>query len=163
MSARNQVLALTLASLATLAVAGAAQAAPATTTAAGTASTTGDHTFPQDNGLRLQAARTSAVHLILDGRKQLIPNPRTYANLFGEDRTIRLVITLDNVADGGPLSDDAHLTRTTASDTVHLISNGLKREITPAALDKFRFDRQQIRTTAPEAIRDLPTAAPLTA
>ncbi|SER60576.1 hypothetical protein SAMN05216188_11372 [Lentzea xinjiangensis] len=163
MSTRNLVLALPLAALTISTGAGAAGTTAVADTTTVTTTATGGHTFPQDNGLRLRAARTGEVHLILDGRKHLIPNPETHRNLFGDDQTVRLVITLDNIAGNGPLSDGAHLARTTDDDTVYLISNGLKREILPAALDEFRFDRQRIRTTAPEVLRDLPAAAPLTA
>ncbi|MEU9984207.1 hypothetical protein [Streptomyces sp. NPDC050856] len=69
---------------------------------------------------------------------------------------------LQNIADGGPLTAYAHLARSTTDPTVHLVSHGCEREITSTAMDKFGFDRQKVRTTYPEVLAGLPSAAPLT-
>ncbi|MFV0126461.1 hypothetical protein ACLGI4_01865 [Streptomyces sp. HMX112] len=118
--------------------------------------------FPELNGVRIRAANSSDVYLVLDGRRHLIPSSVTYNALFSGTDGVRTVLTTENIADGGPLTAYAHLARSTTDPTVHLVSHGYKREITPAAMDKFGFDRQKVRTTYPEVLAGLPSAAPLT-
>jgi hypothetical protein len=117
--------------------------------------------FPELNGLRIKAAHSNDVYLVLDGRRHLIPSSVTHQALFRGTDGIRLVLTTANIADGGPLTAYAHLARSTDDATVHLISNGYKREITQGAIDKFGFNREAVRTTYPSVLAALPTAAPL--
>lgn len=135
-------------------------AQPQTATAARTASQ--GESFPELNGMRIKAADSGDIHLVLDGRRHLIPSSVTYDALFRGTDGIRLVLTADNIADGGPLTAYAHLARSADDPTVHLVSNGYKREITPAAMDRYAFDWQKVRTTHPEVLAALPAAAPLT-
>lgn len=118
--------------------------------------------FPELNGLRIKAAGSDDVYLVLDGRRHLIPSSVTYNALFRDTDGVRLVLTTANIADGGPLTAYAYLARSTNDTTVYLVSNGYKRQITPAALDKFGFDTTAVRTTYPSVLAALPTAAPLT-
>ncbi|MER6345260.1 hypothetical protein ACWC10_15315 [Streptomyces sp. NPDC001595] len=118
--------------------------------------------FPELNGLRIKAAGSGDVYLVLDGQRHLIPSSVTYNALFRDTDGVRLVLTTANIADGGPLSAYAYLARSTDDATVYLVSNGYKREITPAALDKFGFDATAVRKTYPSVLAALPTAAPLT-
>ncbi|MFD1831314.1 hypothetical protein ACFSJS_16840 [Streptomyces desertarenae] len=117
--------------------------------------------FPELNGMRIKAADSGDIHLVLDGRRHLIPSSVTHGALFRGTDGIRLVLTADNIADGGPLTAYAHLARSADDPTVYLVSNGHKREITPAAMDRYAFDWQKVRTTYPEVLAALPAAAPL--
>jgi hypothetical protein len=134
--------------------------APATAPAA-TAESQGE-LFPELNGLRIKAAGSDDVYLVLDGRRHLIPSSVTYNALFRSTDGVRLVLTTANIADGGSLTAYAYLARSTDDTTVYLVSNGYKREITPAALDKFGFNTTAVRTTYPSVLAALPAAAPLT-
>lgn len=118
--------------------------------------------FPELNGLRIQAANSSDVYLVLDGKRHLIPSSVTHNALFRTTDGVRRVLTTANITDGGPLTAYAHLARSTDDTTVYLVSNGSKREITPAALDKFGFNAAAVRTTYPSVLAALPAAAPLT-
>ncbi|MFE1199538.1 hypothetical protein ACFW6E_43670 [Streptomyces olivaceoviridis] len=115
--------------------------------------------FPELNGMRIQAAGSVDVYLVLDGKRHLIPSPVTYDALFRGTEGIRRVLTVDNIADGGPLTAYAYLARTADDPTVYLVSNGLKREITPAAMDTFGFDPRKVRTTYDWVLAALPSAA----
>ncbi|MFI6036038.1 hypothetical protein ACIBBD_18080 [Streptomyces sp. NPDC051315] len=117
--------------------------------------------FPELNGLRVKAVNSDDVYLVLDGRRHLIPSSVTYNALFRSADGVRLVLTTANIADGGPLTAYAYLARSADDTTVHLVSNGSKREITPAALDEFGFNTTAVRTTYPSVLAALPTAAPL--
>ncbi|MGW2447881.1 hypothetical protein [Streptomyces sp. NPDC001675] len=118
--------------------------------------------FPELNGLRIKAVNSDDVYLVLDGQRHLIPSSVTYSALFRSTDGVRLVLTTSNIADGGPLTAYAYLARSTDDATVYLVSNGYKREITPAALDKFGFNTAAIRTAYPSVLAALPTATPLT-
>ncbi|KOG12611.1 MULTISPECIES: hypothetical protein [Streptomyces] len=118
--------------------------------------------FPELNGLRIKAVNTGDVYLVLDGKRHLIPSTVTYNALFRTTDGVRLVLTTANITDGGPLTAYAYLARSIDDTTVYLVSNGSKREITPAALDKFGFNTAAVRTTYPSVLAALPTAAPLT-
>lgn len=118
--------------------------------------------FPELNGLRIKAVNSNDVYLVLDGKRHLIPSSVTYNALFRTTDGVRLVLTTANITDGGPLTAYAYLARSTDNTTVYLVSNGSKREITPAALDKFGFNTAAVRTTYPSVLASLPTAAPLT-
>ncbi|MCX5345968.1 hypothetical protein [Streptomyces atratus] len=135
----------------------AAPATPAVFSAVGSAG----ELFPELNGVRIKAVGSDDVYLVLDGKRHLIPSSVTYGALFRSTDGIRLLLTADNIADGGPLTAYAYLARTADDATVYLVSNGLKREITPAAVDKFGFDWQKVRTTYDWVLADLPSAAPL--
>lgn len=117
--------------------------------------------FPELNGLRIKAVDSDDVYLVLDGRRHLIPSSVTYDALFRSADDVRLVLTTANIADGGSLTAYAYLARSTDDTTVYLVSNGYKREITPAALDKFGFDKDAVRTTYPSVLAALPSATPL--
>ncbi|WP_309055605.1 hypothetical protein [Streptomyces sp.] len=118
--------------------------------------------FPELNGLRIKAVDSDDVYLVLDGERHLIPSSVTYDALFRGTDGVRLVLTTANIADGGPLTAYAYLARSTDDTTVYLVSNGLKREITPTALDTYGFNTAAVRTTYPSVLAALPTAAPLT-
>lgn len=131
------------------------------TTATATADSQGE-LFPELNGIRIKAVNSNDIYLVLDGKRQLIPSSVTYNALFQGADGIRLVLTTENIADGGPLTAYAYLARSTDDPTVYLVSNGYKREITPSAMDEFGFDWQKVRTNYPEVLAALPSAAPLT-
>ncbi|MET9437224.1 hypothetical protein [Streptomyces sp. NPDC006551] len=118
--------------------------------------------FPELNGLRIKGVNTDDVYLVLDGKRHLIPSTVTYNALFRTTDGVRLVLTTANITDGGSLTAYAYLARSTDDATIYLVSNGSKREITPAALDKFGFNTAAVRTTYPSVLAALPTAAPLT-
>ncbi|MGC5038634.1 hypothetical protein ACPXCS_22875 [Streptomyces sp. DT190] len=139
----------------------AAQPAMAATAATDTAATEGE-LFPELNGRRIKAPDSADVYLVLDGKRHLIPSSVTYNALFTGTDGIRLVLTTANISDGGPLTAYAYLARTTADPSVHLVSNGYKREITPEAMDAYGFAWANVRTTHPEVLAVLPDAAPLT-
>ncbi|MEU9558529.1 hypothetical protein [Streptomyces fumanus] len=130
--------------------------------AVSTAAQAGGELFPELNGLRIRAAGSDDIYLVLDGKRHLIPSSVTYDALFRTTDGVRLVLTTANITDGGPLTAYAHLARGTDDATVYLVSNGTKREITPAALDKYGFDVEAVRTTYPSVLAALPTATPLT-
>ncbi|GAA2433763.1 hypothetical protein [Streptomyces glaucus] len=138
----------------------AAAAAPPHRAASGTASAQAEP-HPELDGLRIRAAGSADVYLVLDGRRHLVPSPVTYTALFGDSTAVRLVLTTDNISDGGALTAYAHLARSTDSTDVHLVSNGSKRLISGAALDRYGFDTTKVRTTYPDVLAALPSAAPL--
>ncbi|MFE1198130.1 hypothetical protein ACFW6E_36225 [Streptomyces olivaceoviridis] len=155
--------AVVLAALGVITVGAATQAQAAsehTATANTTASAQGE-LFPELNGRRIKAANSDEIYLVLDGQRHLIPSSVTYDALFSGTDGIRLVLTANNISDGGALTAYAYLARSTTDPTVYLISNGYKREITSAAMDTYGFDWQKVRTTYPEVLAALPTATPL--
>jgi hypothetical protein len=168
MSARTHLLRTTLALAALAAITAgstlpaAAAPAPAPAMPQAPEADTGGDLFPELNGQRIRAAGSNDVYLVLDGMRRLIPSSVTYNALFRGTDGIRLVLTVDNIADGGPLTAYAYLARSADAPTVYLVSNGVKREITPAAMDKFGFDPQKVRTTYAWVLAGLPSAAPLT-
>ncbi|MFF9624752.1 hypothetical protein [Streptomyces griseosporeus] len=136
--------------------------APVTASPVAVTAASGGELFPELNGWRIRAAGSDDVYLVLDGMRRLIPSSVTFNALFSGTDGIRQVLTVDNIADGGPLTAYAYLARTADAPTVFLVSDGVKREITPAAMDTFGFDPQKVRTTYAWVLAGLPSAAPLT-
>ncbi|MEU5977771.1 hypothetical protein [Streptomyces sp. NPDC047315] len=101
------------------------------------------------NGYRLRQVGTQAIFVVIDGKRRWVPDMSTYNNLFGT-MNIHEVVDLYRIPDGGPLSSGAFLATAPSSDTVWLISNGLKRGITGPAFAKYEFDWSKI-----EMLRDV--------
>nr|WSY53881.1 hypothetical protein OG999_29700 [Streptomyces sp. NBC_00886] len=154
--------AVTIASLGVVALPSAAHATPAREQTATAAADTQGELHPELNGLRIKAVDSADVYLVLDGKRHLIPSSVTYSALFRNADGERLVLTTENITDGGPLMAYAYLARSTDDPTVYLVTNVNKREITSAAMDKFNFDWQKVRTNYPWVLADLPSATPLT-
>ncbi|GAA2333112.1 hypothetical protein [Streptomyces violaceusniger] len=137
----------------------ASPAAHATGAAAATQNSSaqiqGEH--PELNGYRIKTVNSSAVYLVLDGKRRGIPNEATYFNLFRSWDGIQNVIDIDRIDDGGNLSDGAMLAKSPSSATVYLVSNGIKRGITSAAVfDKYSFDWDKIVTVSAVVLDAVP-------
>ncbi|MFJ9429627.1 hypothetical protein ACIRQY_08170 [Streptomyces sp. NPDC101490] len=96
------------------------------------------------NGYRLRQVGTTAIYVVMDGQRRLIPDMATHTNLFGNSN-VQQVIDLYSMPDGGPLSSGAILATSPNSDSAWLISNGIKRGITFRAFEKYEFDWSKIR------------------
>ncbi|MGW4237401.1 hypothetical protein ACWEJP_11240 [Streptomyces sp. NPDC004749] len=128
--------------------------APAPTHGA-SAQVKGEH--PELNGYRIKTVNNASVYLVLDGKRRGIPNEATYFNLFRSWDGIQNVIDIDRIDDGGNLSDGAMLAKTPSSATVYLVSNGVKRGITSAAVfDKYSFDWDKIVTVSAVVLDAVP-------
>ncbi|MCX4903405.1 hypothetical protein [Streptomyces sp. NBC_00878] len=154
--------AVAIATLGVVALPSAAHATPARERTATVAADSQDELHPELDGLRIRAVDSADVYLVLDGKRHLIPSSVTYNALFRNTDGERLVLTTENITDGGPLMAYAYLARSTDDPTIYLVTNVSKREITSAAMDKFNFDRQKVRTTYPWVLAALPSDAPLT-
>jgi hypothetical protein len=107
---------------------------------------------PELQGLRVKAPDDPAIHLVLDGKRHLIPDAATYANVFRDASGI-LTLDLSVIPDGGPLLE-ARLARTVSRPHVYLVANGRKHWITSdQAIDFFHFDRSQV-DIVPDAALD---------
>jgi hypothetical protein len=104
---------------------------------------------PELHGRRLQLPGTSAVFLVLDGHRHLIPDQAT-AGLFRDASGIQMM-DASAIPDGGPISG-ASLVRTDVDGHVFLIANGRKHWVDTAdALAFYDFD--------PDRIVDVPASA----
>jgi hypothetical protein len=108
--------------------------------------------------LRVKSPATAHVYLIDPwGFKRWIPNASTYENLFYGWNGIHVDLNVNDISDGAPLSDDAHLAKATDSQPVYLLSNGCKSWISsPGVMTNCNFDWQKIRTYAPVVINSIP-------
>ncbi|WP_413812556.1 hypothetical protein [Streptomyces sp. OE57] len=150
---------LVVAALLGLVASPAAHAAGAASAAQGSsAQVQGEH--PELNGYRIKTVNSAAVYLVLDGKRRGIPNEATYFNLFRSWDGIQNVIDIDSIDDGGNLSDGAMLAKSPSSATVYLVSNGVKRGITSAAVfDKYSFDWDKIVTVSAVVLDAVPNGA----
>ncbi|MGV9855775.1 hypothetical protein ACWDWU_44595 [Streptomyces sp. NPDC003442] len=147
---------LVVAALLGLVTSPVAHAAGAASAAQGSsAQIRGEH--PELNGYRIKTVNSAAVYLVLDGKRRGIPNETTYFNLFRSWDGIQNVIDIDSIDDGGNLSDGAMLAKSPSSATVYLVSNGVKRGITSAAVfDKYSFDWDKIVTVSAVVLDAVP-------
>jgi hypothetical protein len=98
---------------------------------------------PELHGRRLQHPNTSAVFLVLDGKRHLIPDGTTYSSLFRDASGIE-IMDLSAIPDGGPLSD-AKLGRTSAAADVFLIAGGTKHWVDSTdAMAFYNLDPDQV-------------------
>ncbi|MFJ2782531.1 hypothetical protein ACIQCR_07135 [Streptomyces sp. NPDC093249] len=102
------------------------------------------------NGFRLRQVGTTAIHVVMDGQRRLIPDTGTYYNLFKNTANIQQVIDLYSIPDGGPLSSGAILAGSPSSDSIWMITDGTRRGITGRAFEKYQFDGAKI-----EGLRDI--------
>lgn len=99
---------------------------------------------PDLNGYRIKHP-DGTVYLILDGKRRHIPNPKTYENLFRNWDGIIVDVDVDQITDGGALSDGAVLARPKEGAYVYLVSNGSKRHVTsPGVMDKYHFSWHRV-------------------
>lgn len=113
---------------------------------------------PDLNGLRMQLPGHPAVYLIVDGMKRGIPDPATYNNLFRDWNNIIQDPHLNDITDGGPITQGAVLARGINKGTVFLITNGQKHGIpSEAVMDKYHFAWDKIQDVAPILIDSIPT------
>ncbi|WP_405987341.1 hypothetical protein [Streptomyces sp. NBC_00872] len=93
---------------------------------------------PELNGYRIKSVTGATIYVVIDGKRRAIPSGATFLNLFNSYEGVQHVIDIESITDGGPLSEGAILA--TATATVWLITNGLKRGITGRAFEKYAFD-----------------------
>ncbi|HEY3034606.1 MAG TPA: hypothetical protein VGJ54_08110 [Streptosporangiaceae bacterium] len=99
-----------------------------------------------------------------DGTKRYIPDPTTYTNLFRDWSAILQFADVGSIPSGPPITSGAYLAIAQETmQTVYLVDNGQKRGVTsPAVMDKFYFNWNQIRKVPQSTLDALPTGAPLT-
>jgi len=109
-------------------------------------------------GLRLKDLTGPAIYLVNpEGYLMLIPDPKTYNNLFRNWDGIQAT-DISNIAKGPALSVDAVLAKADNSDTVYIVSNGVKRGIpSPAVMDKYHFNWERIYVVPHVLIDSIPT------
>ena len=108
---------------------------------------------PDLNGHRIRHPN-GAVFLILDGKRRHIPDPPTFDSLFRNWDGIITDINVEEITDGGALTQGAVLAKPDNSPAVFLVSNNQKRHIaSPAAMDKYNFSWQRI-ITVPHVLLD---------
>jgi hypothetical protein len=116
---------------------------------------------PDLNGFRIKHPN-GTVYLILDGMRRHVPNPGTYANLFRDWSGIVTDIDVDEIQNGGPLSNGAILSRGIDTAPVYLISNGVKRHVvSPAAMDKYYFAWERVVVVPAIQLDSIPTGQPI--
>ena len=92
-------------------------------------------------GKRISKLGDTAIFLILDGQRHLVPNPTTANNLFGPTDTVDEVLDLDTVPPGDQLTNGAILASAHNDPKVYFVSNNCKRHVvSSAAMSKYGFD-----------------------
>lgn len=124
------------------------------------AAVTGDTPAPHPelNGLILQLPGAPQLYLVLNAFRCWIPDPQTANNLFNSGFTIVPDINIGVVALGAPLTSGAILAKGDASDTVYLVTNGVKMGIpSPDVFNRYQFNWNKIQTFPQIVIDYLPT------
>ncbi|MFF3752438.1 hypothetical protein ACFYYH_18585 [Streptomyces sp. NPDC002018] len=111
---------------------------------------------PELNGYRIKSVTGATIYVVIDGKRRAIPSGPTYLNLFNSYVGVQHVIDIESITDGGPLSDGAILATSPSSDTIWLISNGLKRGITGRAFEKYAFDWHKVVTLSDIVLNSIP-------
>lgn len=111
---------------------------------------------PELNGKRLSPVGKKDVYLVLDGKRRQVPNTATYRNLFCDWSDIVEVIDIDAIADGGALSDGATLMRARRTETVYLVSNGVKRPVAEKSMRKYNFCWDKVNNVAKVVVDAIP-------
>lgn len=111
---------------------------------------------PDLAGMRVISYPSGAVSVVNpEGMLQHIPNSGTYNKLFKNwDNLVRMDISTIYVS--FPLSGDAALIKGATAD-VYLLSNGMKRPITEAAMGKYNFEWRNIETYPQYMLDSIPT------
>ncbi len=114
---------------------------------------------PDLSGMRLIALTGGAVYVVNPaGILQWIPDQNTYNRLFRNwDNIVKTDVNVLPI--GTSLSYDATLIKGAAAD-VYLLSNGMKRPVTEAAMEKYNFEWRNI-ATFPQYIIDSIPSGPL--
>lgn len=73
------------------------------------------------NGMLLRRPGRDAIYLVLNGRRRLVPDPRTLDLLFQPETPVRDDVDPDTIDDGGPLVRNAWLVRATDRWEVYLV------------------------------------------
>jgi hypothetical protein len=108
-------------------------------------------------GFRIKQANQAAIFLILDGHKHWIPDPPTYANLFG-NAGWQEVLDVDSVPNGDDLTAGALLGQPDNGPPIYLVSTGQKRLIlSPQTMTKYGFDHGSVKIFPHVLIDFIPT------
>jgi hypothetical protein len=118
--------------------------------------------MPQLNGLLLQLPGNPKVYLVLNAFRCWVPDPATFNNLFVAGATITPDINIGVVSEGPALSSGAVLAKSTDSDRVYLVSNGVKMWIpSPAIFTRYQFNSAKVQVVAPILINSIPNGPDL--
>lgn len=114
------------------------------------------------NGSRVMREGDQNVYLVIDGRRHLIPDPRTYLRLFKNWEGIRRdTQAFRSLREGEPLSNQAMLAKTANSEVVYLL-DGMRRKHPIGSIDVFNqmgFDLNNIVVFPPDLLNPVPTAS----
>lgn len=96
--------------------------------------------------------RNGTIYIVLDGVCCHVPDPATYANLFGRTDGIFDAAGLP-LATGPALQSGAFLGRDARNGAIYLVSSGVKRHIiSPETMHKCGFTGAPTRELTPEAV-----------
>jgi hypothetical protein len=116
---------------------------------------------PDLSGLRVTSVNPGDPIYLVDpeGFLRFIPNPATFNNLFANWNGI-VALDLINIAMAAPLTDEAILAKADNSDTVYIVSNGMKRGIpSPDVMNKYNFNWGAIFVVPHVLLDFMPTGA----
>jgi hypothetical protein len=110
------------------------------------------------NGLRIKNSVGAAVWLVLNGTKRLIPDAKTYNDIFRNwDKIVISDYLVDQIPSGNSLSSGTVLIKS-SSPLVCLATNGQKLPIpSPEVFDKYYFAWNKIQTIPDEVFNSIPT------
>lgn len=111
---------------------------------------------------RIKQPPDPRIYLVIGSQKQLIPDPPTYANLFGENQDIEEDVPLDFLQTGPPLSSGAILAKAPSAPEIYLVTGGVKRLIpSPGVFKSYGFDATRVQTVPDATLEAMPTGAEL--
>lgn len=91
-------------------------------------------TRPDLNGQRVRKPGNPGIFLIDRGVRRLIPNLDTYFTLFLNEQGEVTDINIDEIPLGSTITDGACLAKHSASPTIYLFDDGMKRPIANSAV-----------------------------
>jgi hypothetical protein len=112
---------------------------------------------PEFNGTRLKRAEHPAIYFVDSGFKRLIPDPKTYNNLFADWTGIASDVNPDDLPDGPQMTQGAVLVCATGTDQVFLIDRGMKRAVaSKAVFEKYHFGSKKVVAIPPIVLECIP-------
>jgi hypothetical protein len=107
-------------------------------------------------GHRLRIA-DGTIFLVLDGQLRHIPDPPTYASLFGNVAAEQTVI-IGHAPAGPALTSGAVLAKPDNGPEIYMVSNGQKRHIlAPQVMVKYGFDHGSVKVVPHVLIASIST------
>jgi hypothetical protein len=108
------------------------------------------------DGLHVKHPDRPEVYLMERGERRHIPVEETYESLFCDDDRVCVDSRFEEVPFGVPLSPGAVLAKAWDAEAVYLISNGQKRWVSEATMERYGFSGDNIHEVAPILLQSIP-------